>query len=173
LKIVVKAENGKKFTYKIKIIRETTEDDNAITINEVLDNSGIKYNTNFIYGINPDTNVSSLIENMKKISRNAKVVIKDKDNKTKTDSLFATGDTVEVTQNDETLTFNVVIYGDINGDSGIDKLDYLQVLRYYYKYATLDGAYKEAADANKDGVVDKLDYLAILRDYYGYSEIVQ
>ena len=44
------------------------------------------------------------------------------------------------------------------------------MLRYYYKYSTLDGVYKEAADANKDGVVDKLDYLAVLRDYYGYSK---
>ena len=66
-----------------------------------------------------------------------------------------------------------MIYGDINGDGVIDKLDYLQVLRFYYNYSTLDGSYKEAADANKDGIVDKLDYLAILRDYYGYSEIVQ
>ena len=55
----------------------------------------------------------------------------------------------------------------------IDKLDYLQILRHYYKYTALDGIFKVSADINKDGVVDKLDYLAVLRDYYGYAKIDQ
>ena len=67
----------------------------------------------------------------------------------------------------------IVIYGDVNGDGVIDKLDYLAILRHYYGYKKYDGVYKEAADVNKDGVVDKLDYLAVLRDYYGYKKIVQ
>ena len=172
--IVVTAENGKKFTYKIKIVKEESNaEEESISLNEVLDNTGIKYNKEFMYGINPNTNVTSLIENVKKISKDAKVVIKNKDGKEKNSQTFVTGDSVTVEINEESLTFDVVIYGDINGDGTIDKLDYLQVLRYYYKYSTLDGAYKEAADANKDGVVDKLDYLAVLRDYYGYSKIVQ
>lgn len=175
LDLVVTAQNGKTFTYNIKVVREdiNTEEEEEVSLNQILDNSGIKYNDEFIYGINPDTNVSSLIENIKKISSNAGVSIKNKDNENKIDSVFATGDTVSVTIGDETKTFNVVIYGDINGDGVIDKLDYLQVLRYYYQYSTLENSYLEAADANKDGVVDKLDYLAILRDYYGYSEIIQ
>ena len=62
---------------------------------------------------------------------------------------------------------------DVNGDGTIDKLDYLAVLRHYYKYTEYTGVYEKAADANKDGVIDKLDYLAILRDYYGYAKIIQ
>ena len=54
-----------------------------------------------------------------------------------------------------------------------DKLDYLAVLRHYYKYKEYTGVYKEAADVNRDGTVDKLDYLAVLRDYYGYKKIEQ
>ena len=67
----------------------------------------------------------------------------------------------------------MMVYGDTNSDGLIDKLDYLQVLRYYYNYITLDNIYKKSADVNKDGHVDKLDYLAILRDYYNYAKIVQ
>jgi len=176
LNVVVTAGNGNTFTYNIKVIKEIVneeEPEENITLNEVLSNSGIKYNEEFLYGISPSTNVDSLIENIKNISKDVSVTIKDKDEKIKNDANFVTGDTVTVTKNEESLTFDVVIYGDINGDGVIDKLDYLQVLRFYYNYSTLDGAYKIAADANKDGVVDKLDYLAILRDYYGYSKIEQ
>ena len=179
LKVDVTAQNGNKFTYNIKVTKkekqEETEKDEEekITLNQVLDNSGIKYNDKFLHGINANTNVNSLIENIKSISSDAYVTIKDKNGRNKNNASFATGDKVTVTINNEELTFDVVIYGDINGDSVIDKLDYLQVLRYYYNYSTLDGVYKESADANKDGVVDKLDYLAVLRDYYGYSKIEQ
>lgn len=173
--VVVTAENGKQFTYNIKVIKEepTEEEMPTISLNEVLSSSGIKYNDEYLYGISPNTNVNSLIENIKNVSKDSSIIIKDKDGKVKNDKTFATGDTVTVVQNEESLTFNVAIYGDINGDGVIDKLDYLQVLRFYYNYSTLEGVYKEAADANKDGVVDKLDYLAILRDFYGYSKIEQ
>lgn len=172
LQLVVTAGNGKKFTYNIKVIKSNL-DSKDVKLSEILDNSGIKYNDEFLYGINPNTNVSSLIENIKSISSGATITVKDKNGENKNDLAFATGDTVTVTINEESRTFDVLIYGDINGDGVIDKLDYLQVLRYYYEYSTLEGVYKEAADANKDGVVDKLDYLAVLRDYYGYSKIEQ
>ena len=68
---------------------------------------------------------------------------------------------------------HMFIYGDTNSDGKIDKLDYLQILRHYYKYTSLDGFYKISADVNKDEVIDKLDYLEILRDYYNYAKIEQ
>ena len=82
-------------------------------------------------------------------------------------------DKLTVKSGSEEKTFNILIYGDVNGDGLIDKLDYLAVLRHYYGYTTYNGVYKLAADANKDGTIDKLDYLAILRDYYGYEKIKQ
>lgn len=173
LKINVKAENGNTYIYNVKVIREISEEEKNISLNDVLDNTGIKYNDEFLYGINPNTNVVSLIENIKNISKTTKVSILDKNGKSKNEGTFATGDTVTITKDEESLTFAVVIYGDITGDGVIDKLDYLQVLRCYYNYSTLEGVYKEAADAYKDKVIDKLDYLAILRDYYGYSKIEQ
>lgn len=179
ISVIVTAENGNKFTYNIKVNKKQVNNDELeeelpeIKLDEVLSSTGIKYNDNFIYGINPNTNVNSLIENIKNISDSASVTITGKNGKNKNDETFVTGDVVSVKLNDEILTFDIVIYGDITGDGVIDKLDYLQVLRYYYNYSTLDGAYKEAADAYKDGVIDKLDYLAVLRDYYGYSKIEQ
>ena len=39
--------------------------------------------------------------------------------------------------------YEVLIYGDVNGDGVIDKLDYLAILRHYYGYKKYDGVYKE------------------------------
>lgn len=166
INITVTAEDSTTKTYILNITRK------EIGLNEVLNNSGVKYNDSYIYGINVNTSIDSLINNIKNISESISVVIKDKDNKTKS-GVFATGDKVIINSGTENKTYEVIIYGDVNGDSLIDKLDYLAVLRHYYKYKEYTGVYKEAADVNKDGTVDKLDYLAVLRDYYGYKKIEQ
>ena len=83
----------------------------------------------------------------------------------KVSGIFKTGDKVNIKSGNEEANFEVVIYGDINGDGVIDKLDAASVLRQYYKYVNYDG------DINGDGVIDKLDAASILRDWYGYAKI--
>lgn len=166
INIVVTALNGDKKIYTLNINRK------EITIDEVLNSTGIKYNDKYIYGISVNTSTSSLIDNIKKISSGISVTIKDKDDNVK-NGIFATGDKVTISNGSDSRTYEILIYGDVNGDSLIDKLDYLAVLRHYYKYKEYTGVYKEAADVNRDGTVDKLDYLAVLRDYYGYKKIEQ
>lgn len=166
INIVVTALNGYKKIYTLNINRK------EITIDEVLNSTGIKYNDKYIYGISVNTSTSSLIDNIKKISSGISVTIKDKDDNVK-NGIFATGDRVTISNGSDSRTYEILIYGDVNGDSLIDKLDYLAVLRHYYKYKEYTGVYKEAADVNRDGTVDKLDYLAVLRDYYGYKKIEQ
>ena len=151
--------------YTINIIRSD------ISINTALNKSGIKYNDKYLYGINLNTGTNSLYNNLKEISDSLSITIKDKDNNNS--SIFKTGDKVNIKSSSEEKSYEVLIYGDVNGDGVIDKLDYLAILRHYYGYKKYDGVYKEAADVNKDGVIDKLDYLAVLRDYYGYKDIIQ
>lgn len=151
--------------YTINITR------NDIAIGTALNNSGIKYNDSYVYGISLNTGTDSLINNIKKISDTLSISIKDSNGNNS--SIFKTGDKVNIKSSLEEKNYEVLIYGDVNGDGVIDKLDYLAILRHYYGYKKYDGVYKEAADVNKDGVVDKLDYLAVLRDYYGYKKIVQ
>jgi len=141
-------------------------------IDYVLNNIGIKYDDKYISGINIDSSVDSFLSNVSKIDKLTSVVIKDaKGNKKQT--TFATGDKINLKNSLEERNYEVLIYGDINGDGKIDKLDASAILRAYYSYATYDGVYKEAADINKDGKIDKLDVLAVLRDYYGYAKISQ
>ena len=151
--------------YTINITR------NDIAIGTALNNSGIKYNDSYVYGISLNTGTDSLINNIKKISDTLSISIKDSNGNNS--SIFKTGDKVNIKSSLEENNYEVLIYGDVNGDGVIDKLDYLAILRHYYGYKKYDGVYKEAADVNKDGTIDKLDYLAVLRDYYGYKKIVQ
>lgn len=166
IEIKVTAEDKTVKTYTLNITRKGT------SISTILNSSGVKYNNSYMYGIKINTGVSSLINNIKKVNSSATVTITDKNSKAKT-STFATGDKVTIKSGTETKSYEVVLYGDVNGDGKIDKLDYLAVLRHYYGYTKYSGVYKTAADVNRDGKIDKLDYLAVLRDYYGYKKISQ
>lgn len=170
--IVVKAESGRTRTYTLKVNRLKAEEKDIIDISTSMNNSGVKYDDNSIFGINEKTDSNSFINNIKSVSKLNTVTIKDRDGKSKS-GIFKTGDTVTINNSRESKTYTVVIYGDINGDGAIDKLDYLAVLRDYYGYSKLSGVYKLAADANHDNQIDKLDYLAVLRNFYGYAKINQ
>ena len=150
--------------YKINILRKSP------SISYLLSNSGVKHNDKYISGIKANTNIDSLINNISSINATLLKMFDAKGN-SKVSGIFKTGDKVNIKSGNEEANFEVVIYGDINGDGVIDKLDAASVLRQYYKYVNYDGVYKVAADVNKDGVIDKLDAASILRDWYGYAKI--
>lgn len=171
--LTVTSESGRSRNYVINVTKDEVEEGETVELSYILDNIGIKYNDKYIHGIKEDTSIQSLIDNVSNVNSYASATIKDKDGNNKTSGIFKTGDTVTISNSKEEITLTILIYGDITGDGIIDKLDYLAVLRHYYGYISLEGVYKEAADAKKDGTIDKLDYLAILRDYYGYASIEQ
>ena len=141
-------------------------------VDYILNNVGIKYDDKYISGINVNSSINSFINNVNKIDVLSTVLVKDANGNLK-ETTFATGDKIIVKSVDDEKDFEVLIYGDINGDGKIDKLDALAILREYYNYTSYDGVYKVASDINKDGKIDKLDVLAVLRDYYGYAKISQ
>ena len=162
--IITIKQNNK--TYTINVNRLNPE------VDYILNNIGIKYDDKYISGIDINSSIESFISNVNKIDDSTIVSIKDKNGNIK-ETTFATGDIVTIQNSIEEKTFEILIYGDINGDGKIDKLDASAILRSYYNYATYEGVYKEASDINKDGKIDKLDVLAVLRDYYGYAKISQ
>lgn len=170
VEVIVKAANGRTRTYKINITKLSEGDIKDVDMSTILNNTGVKYNDKFMFGIGENTSISTVIDNVKKVNSYASVNVKDKNGNAKS-GVFKTGDTITISNTTETRNFNIVIYGDINGDGKINKDDCLAVLRQINGYTNLSGSYKEAADANRDGKVNKDDCLAILRQLNGYTNL--
>lgn len=175
IKINVTSESGNTRVYTIKVKKnpkpETEKPEETITLDTILNSSGIKYNNNYIYGIEENTSIDSLITNITKVSEKATINIKDNKGNNKTNKTFVTGDKVIIGNGKEEKEMTIIIYGDANGDGKIDKDDCLTILRELKGYANLKDSYKVAADANKDGKIDKDDCLAILRHLKGYTNL--
>ncbi len=168
--IKVKSENGKYRNYTINFTKKEMV---PTTVADSLNNSGFKYNDNHLFGINVGTNVSTLIGNITDYNDLTTIEIKSSKGENKTNDSFRTGDVITITASNETKTYEVIIYGDVDGDGEINRTDLLQVQRDVFGYGALKGVYKKASDINKDGVVDKTDLLQVQRDVFGYGKIKQ
>lgn len=89
---------------------------------------------------------------------------------------LATGNRLEVYDSSGALyiTYEIVIYGDVNGDGRINVLDMIKVNRHILELSELEGCYLAAADANRreDGV-NVLDMIHINRYALGLADIAQ
>ncbi len=173
IKLVVTAQNGATRTYTLNITRKEQEKGNNSeekppvtnepTISKILNNISIKSNNTNIYGISLGTSASTLSSKILKQNSKGVVKITNSSNKTKTNTL-STGDKVTISSNNETKTYQVVIYGDLNGDGVIDAKDLLTIRKYLLKEKSLSGAYLEAAKITKGSSVNAKDLLQ-LRKY--------
>lgn len=168
--VVVTAENGTTRTYNIKITRTS---DVALAISEILNISNIINDGTYIYGNKVGTDISLIKQKIITTESKAEVSATDKDGNTKINGTIATGDKIKIKTASEEKELTIIIYGDVNGDGAINKVDAAAILRHYYKYTSYDGAQLLAADINKDEKVDKVDVAAVLRDLYGYATIKQ
>ena len=168
--VKVKAQNGKIRNYTINF---TKKDSTPTTVADSLNNSGFKYNNNHIFGINVGTNVSVLINNIRNYNDLTVVEIKSSKGQTKTNDSFRTGDKVSVTASGETKNYEVVIFGDVDGDGEIGRTDLLQVQRDVFNYKKLEGVFSAAGDIDKNGKVDRTDLLQVQRHVFKYADIKQ
>ena len=71
-------------------------------------------------------------------------------------------------------TYNVVIYGDMNGDGAVNALDMIKLNRHILGISKLSGVYLEAADVNrKNDGINALDMIILNRHTIGLSTIKQ
>ena len=172
-KIIVTAENGNEKVYNINIKLTGIKIDDPIDVKTTLNNAGIKNNDKYISGINVSSNISSIKEKIINANKNAKVVLQNKNGEVKENGIVCTGDRVVITVLDEVKTYEVVIYGDVNGDGMIKATDYVLVKNKIMGTITLSGAYLEAADVDRNGFVKATDYVKIKNKIMGISEIPQ
>lgn len=73
----------------------------------------------------------------------------------------------------ETKRYQLLIYGDANGDGKISSTDLLAVQKHILKMQELGGVYLTACDANHDGRFTATDLLEIQKHILKLSELVQ
>lgn len=91
------------------------------------------------------------------------------------DDTVATGNKLVIYKKDGSIyaQYDVVIYGDVNGDGRITSMDMLYIKRHILYIKTLSGAYLLAADTNKDSDVTSMDMLYIKRHILDIKYIQQ
>ncbi|MBQ2873421.1 MAG: SH3 domain-containing protein [Bacilli bacterium] len=168
--ITVTAENGDVRIYNINITRT---DEIPLSIGEVLRVLGIVNDGTYMSGFTVGTDISLIRQNIINKEPKAEVTTFDKSGNSKSSGIIANGDVINIKTRNEEKKYQIILYGDVNSDGKIDKVDAAGILRYYYKYTDYDEITKMAADINKNNDINKEDVAAVLRDLYGYSQIKQ
>lgn len=125
-----------------------------------------------ISGVKPGTKPAELLD---RLSCAGSLSLVDAKGTAKTDSAVTTGDFVRVSYENGTSMFDlpVVVYGDLDRESGITEGDAAVLAGELMHAQTLSGAYLAAADVNHDGDIDGNDLLLLLRYLQGDGKISQ
>lgn len=78
-------------------------------------------------------------------------------------SKIGTGDQVRLynSSGGHTTTYNIIVYGDTNGNGIVNAQDLLLIQKNNIKVSALGGVYSTAADVNRDGKVNAQDLLLV------------
>ncbi len=172
--VTVKSQTGTTRTYTIKIVRkETTGSTTTPVATPTLTSSTYKINSNNITGI---TNypISAATFLTKFQVKNGSVKLTTSSGSTKSGNV-GTGDQIRLYATDNTLknTYQVLIYGDVNGDGKINAQDLILVQKNNIQVSTLKNIYATAADVNRDGKINAQDLILIQKNNIMVSTIQQ
>ncbi len=170
--IVVTAQNGAVRTYSITIMRKQAPE-------EILPPtvSSSKYTIDStagtITGIKSFPVSASEFANNFRVS-NGTLQIKKADGTAQTGNV-GTGSLVQIYNmaGKLTKTYQVILYGDANGDGRVNAQDLLIIQKNNIRISILEGVLYEAADVNRDDKVNARDLLAVQKHNIRVQEIQQ
>lgn len=170
LTITSKAENGNTRTYTLTIVRQAASGVQPVSISS----SSYSINSNnTITGIKSfPVSAANFAKNFTVSNGTMKVLNADG---TAVTGNVGTGDQVKVYDANDSCkyTYDVIIYGDANGDGNINARDLLAIQKNNIKVSVLTGVKLTAADVNKDGKVNARDLLAVQKNNIKVSTIEQ
>lgn len=138
----------------------------SVSASTLITSVGLKNDNGYLANINPGTSAEDIKNSLTSVGGN--VFITDASGNA-VNGKIGTGNKVKI-NNEE---FTVVIYGDVSGDGQINALDLLKIQKDILKTASLNGAYKSAADTSHDGQVNALDLLKVQKKILGSGDISQ
>lgn len=157
VKIVVTAEDGSSTTYVMNIKKVVPED--VVTVDSIVANMGVKVTGDIIYGLSPDTAISTLVNTVTLNKGEAKVT--DVNGKVKSSGSYVTGDKITVIGTSEEKTYNLAVRGDINGDGLVDLKDFVLIQSHILQKNALTDVKFYAGDVNFDGNIVLADFVLV------------
>lgn len=156
-----------KSTCKLIVVRKMEDSeihfDSSLNLDS-LEISGIKYDENTVADIKQKITTDLELE----IVNSQNQVLNDTD-------IVGTGSKILVKENGNILrVYNIIIYGDVNGDGKINSVDLLVLQRHILEIEEINGVYKKAGNVRKDGKKPtSVDLLLIQRHILGLQIIEQ
>lgn len=174
--VKVTAQNGTTKSYMINIAREgDTGTDPNPDPGQNLPSSDYRFDDNamVITDIKPSTPVQTFLANVHVEGGSAKLL--NHDGSEATSGEAGTGDWLALYDGsgNETKRYQLLLYGDVNGDGKISSTDLLAVQKHILKMQELGGVYLTACDANHDGRFTATDLLVIQKHILKLGELVQ
>lgn len=165
----VASSAGDSYSYTLNIFREQGD----IIVPEPEINGDYVLKNSNISGVEPQTDLATFISNLSVKNGTAKIL--DYQGNEKTTGYIATGDTVFVynNNNEQKLSYSIVIYGDVTGDGKISSRDLLVLQRHILEIEIIKDEFLLAGDANRDNGVKSRDLLVIQRHILEMEEIKQ
>lgn len=166
--IIVTAEDTKiSKTVPVTVIRKLAE-------GEIIFDESLQVNANEITGLeNKNNTVDSLLQ---KIKTNYTVEIYNaNEEKIEGNSLVGTGCSIKILDNNVlVIEYNVIMYGDVNGDGKINSIDLLVLQRHILEIKKLDGVFVKAGNVRKNSKnPSSVDCLLIQRHILGLQSLEQ
>ena len=169
--LTVTAASGKKANYILSVFREEGKDETEEKPEPTIEG---KYNiSTYVSGIAVGTTVNSFVKNLSVVNGEAKIF--GSNNKQKTSGVMASGDSVVVYDNDgkQKMKYDIVIFGDTNGDGKISIIDLGKVQKHLLEIDKLKSSLNTAADVNRDGKVSILDLGKVQKHLLEITKITQ
>lgn len=163
-----KSQSGDTKVYTITVVRQEkteTPDEETYEFSSEIYKIG-----DVITKVKSETTVSDFIAGF--TCNNCTLKVLNADN-TENTGKVGTGNKLAVYFKDELKSVQeIIVYGDVNGDSEISILDMIKIKRHILGLGTLNGSYLVAADVNEsDGGISILDMITIKRHILGLIEI--
>ena len=152
----------------------------AVTVIKKLDEGEIVFDETLQIGANEITgleNRNNTVDSiLQKIKTNYVIEIYNSSGeKIEGSSLVGTGSTIKILDNSVlVMEYNVIMYGDVNGDGKINSIDLLVLQRHILEIKKLEGVFRKAGNVRKNGRnPSSVDCLLIQRHILGLQELSQ
>ena len=179
INITCMSQSGSARTYTINVVRQqpaadktqTPESGGTTVADGVSVSTSYKLGDTVITGIAPGTGASSVLANISAGSGTVKVLKADG---TENTGAVGTGNKIAVYAGGAVVKqYDVVIYGDINGDGKISVVDLVMLQKQILGTSPVSGAYAAAADISRDGKVSVKDLVLLQKHIINVAQIEQ